>query len=207
MQRPYVVIGIVGAAVVIAGISIIFLFVAPNVSASSMTEDPINDAAAVRIHETGSDPVVQPRHDIVRSSVKRMNGELQFSMELLGDPNANSIYETVYIWIIDYPTIMGNQRYTIIVPHLPDGFAGSTGWHMAVFDNNRQQYVLPLTRVADMQRNTVEVTVDTDLIGNPAFFWWQSFVMVRVEPQFDRPPDFLIDSAPDNTNVLLGPFS
>ena len=198
---------IVVVAVVLAALAA-FILLVPNVPATSSINDRINDAVAVRIHETGADPLVQPYHDIASASVKRLNGkELLLTLELAGDPNFNTLYETVYIWVIDYPTVTGNQRYTVIVPHFPPELGLSTGWNIAIFDNRAERYVVPLKSIGSMTENKIEVNIDPDLIGNPLFFWWQSFVMVRVEPQFDRPPDFLMDSAPDNSTVLLWPFT
>ncbi len=189
---------------IVVGTFATFMVIAPNIPASSSIKDRVNDAVAVRIHETNADPLVQPYHDIVSATVKRLNSnELLLTAELAGDANFNTTYETVYVWVIDYLTLTGNQRYTVIVPHLPPEFGLSTGWHIAIFDNNAERYVVPLESIDPMPENKVEVKIDPNLIGNPPFFWWQTFTMVRVEPQFDRPPDFLMDSAPDNSTMLF----
>lgn len=178
-----------------------------SIPLSSSIDDPVNDAVPVRIHETGEDPLVQPYHDIVRADVKRMNSdELLLTVEVNGDPNFNTRYETVYVWVIEYTGITGNQKYTVIVPHFPEEL-GLSGWHVAIFDNKAERYVVPLKSIGSMPENKVEVNIDPDLIGNPLFFSWQTFVMVRAEPRFDRPPDFLMDSAPDSSNVLVTPFT
>lgn len=185
-----------------------FLLIAPGIPASSSAKDAVGDAIAIRMHETGFDPMVQPYHDITGASIQRLNGnELLLTAELAGDPNNNTTYETVYIWVIDYPTVTGNQRYTVIVPHFPPELGLSEGWHIAIFDNNAERYVVPLTSIGQMPDNKVEVNIDPTLVGNPPFFWWQVFVMVRVDTEFDRPPDYLIDSTPDNSTVLLWPFT
>ncbi|MEM2760163.1 MAG: hypothetical protein QXU32_03290 [Nitrososphaerales archaeon] len=184
-----------------------FVLISPNIPARSSVNDAVGDAVPVRVHETALEPVLQPYHDIRSASVQRLNGkELVLTLELLGDPNLNTEHEIVYIWVMEYPTIVGTQRYTIIVPHFPSELGLSAGWHIAIFDNNAQRYVVPLKSIGSMP-GKVEVNIDPKLMGNPSFFWWQAFVMIRVELQFDRPPDFLVDSAPDNYTVLLGPFS
>jgi hypothetical protein len=202
-----IIILVVIVAIALGAIGIFIMFVS-QMPASSNTKDAIGDAVIVRVHEAVGEPVVQPYHDIVSASVQRLNArELLLAVELDGDPNANTSYETVYLWVIDYPTIAGNRKYTIIVPHLPPELGTSTGWHIAIFDHKANGYIVPLKKIGAMPQNMVEVNIDPAIIGNPSFFYWQTFVMVRVEPQFDRPPDFLIDSAPDNDTVLLSPFS
>ncbi|MFQ5941164.1 MAG: hypothetical protein ACE5KA_05640 [Nitrososphaerales archaeon] len=202
------IVGMMAIIAVILGAFILFMLLGPSVGASSSTRDGVNDARAIRIHETNADPLVQPYHDIVKASMQRLNGnELVLTVELAGDPNFNTTYESVYICVIDYPTVTGNQRYTIIVPHFSPELGVSSGWHIAIFDNKVERYVVPLESVNTMPKDRVEVNIGPDLIGNPPFFWWQAFVMVRVEQQFDRPPDFLLDSTPDNSNVLLWPFT
>ena len=195
-------------AALVFGISGSILLLAPNVSASSSVKDAVGDAAASQVYETTIEPTVQDYHDIVGASVKRMNAkELLLTVEVVGDPNGNSPYETVYIWVIDYPTITGNQRYTIIVPHFPPELGLQvTGWHATIFDNNANRYVTPTYPIGEMLENKVEVNIDPNLIGNPAFFWWQVYVMVGVDTATHDAPDFLMDSAPEDPAMLL-PFT
>ncbi|MEE8132277.1 MAG: hypothetical protein V3T40_01730 [Nitrososphaerales archaeon] len=202
------IVSLMAIIAVILGVFAVFIMLAPSIPAHSSIKDEILDAVAIRTHETNYVPLVQSYHDIVEASVQRLNGnELMLTVELAGDPNFNTTYETVYIWEIDYPTLTGNQRYTAIVPHFPAELGLSTGWHIAIFDNKEEMYVVPLESIEPMPKNKVEVNIDPNLIGNPPFFWWQVFVMARVDTQFDRPPDFLMDSAPDNYNALLRPFT
>jgi len=190
------------------GVIASFLLLAPNVSASSSAKDAIGDAIPVQIHETNIEPIVQGYHDIVSATVKRFNGEaLLLTVEVAGDPNQNSPYETVYIWVIDYPTITGNQRYTIIVPHFPPELGLQfTGWHASIFDNKANQYVTPMYSIGAMSGNKVEINIDPELIGSPAFFWWQVYVMVGVDTATHNAPDFLMDIAPENS-IMLVPFT
>ena len=185
-----------------------FLLLAPSVSASSGVKDATGDAIPVQIYYTSMEPTVQGYHDIVGASVKRLNAkELLLTVEVAGDPNQNLPYETVYIWVIDYPTIIGNQRYTIIVPHFPPELGLQvTGWHASIFNNNANSYVTPMYNIGAMSENKVEINIDPKLIGSPAFFWWQIYVMVGVDTATHNPPDFLMDYAPENP-IMLVPFT
>ena len=195
-------------AAIVFGVLASFLLLAPNISASSSVKDAIGDATAVQIHQTNIEPIVQGYHDIVSASVKRLNAkELLLTVEVAGDPNQNSPYETVYIWVIDYPTITGNQRYTIIVPHFPPELGLQvTGWHASIFDNKANRYVTPMYGIGAMSENKVKINIDPKLIGAPAFFWWQVYVMVGVDTATHNAPDFLMDNAPENS-IMLVPFT
>jgi hypothetical protein len=194
-------------AALVFGISGSVLLLAPNVSAASSTKDAVGDAVASQVYETNIEPTVQDYHDIVSASAKRLNAkELVLMVEVAGDPNQNSPYETVYIWVIDYPRITGNQRYTIIIPHFPTELGlQATGWYATIFDNNAQSYVVPTYAVGEMLDNKVQITIDPTLIGNPAFFWWRVYVMVGVDTATHDAPDFLMDSI--ENSVMLVPFT
>jgi len=194
-------------AALVFGVSGSILLLAPNVSASSSVKDAVGDAIASQVYETSIEPSVQDYHDIVGASVKRLNAEeMLLTVEVAGDPNQNSPYETVYIWVIDYPTITGNQRYTIIIPHFPPELGLQvTGWHATIFDNKANKYVTSLYGIGEMSENKVEIKIDPKLIGNPAFFWWQVYVMVGVDTATHDAPDFLMDSI--ENSILLAPFT
>ncbi len=59
--------------------------------------------------------------------------------------------------------------------------------------------------VGEMPENKVEVNIDPNLIGSPAFFWWQVYVMVGVDTATHDAPDFLMDSI--ENSVMLVPFT
>jgi hypothetical protein len=68
---------------------------------------------------------------------------------------------------------------------------------------NLQQYrwVLYFTISKNIRytKNTVQVHVDPILIGNPSSFNYITSVMVSVNSTFlNKPPDYIMDSAPDN---------
>ena len=55
-----------------------------------------------------------------------------------------------------------------------------------------------------MPKNKVQVFIDPDFIGNPPSFNYLVSVMIRVNSTFlNKPPDYLVDSAPDNNNELF----
>jgi len=55
-----------------------------------------------------------------------------------------------------------------------------------------------------MPKNKVQVIIGPDFIGNPPSFNYIVSDMVRVNNTFlDKPPDYLVDSAPDNSNELF----
>jgi hypothetical protein len=194
-------------ATLVFGIGGSILLLSQSFPASSSVKDAVGDATASQVYHTNIEPPVQDYHDIVGASVKRLNvKELLLSVEVAGDPNQNSPYETVYVWVIDYPTITGNQRYTIIVPHFPPELGLEvTGWYATIFDNRANRYVTPTYAVGEMSENKVEVNIDPSLIGNPAFFWWQIYVMVGVDTATHDAPDFVMDSIEDS--VMLLPFT
>ena len=196
-------------AAIVFGALASFLLLAPRVSAHSSIDDKVDDASPIPIYEKNIEPVAQDYHDIVSASVQRLNAkELLLTVEVAGDPNQNTPYETVYIWVIDYPTITGNQRYTIVIPNFPPEFGlRPTGWHVAIFDDKANRWVVPLRSIGSMQENRVEVNIDPALIGSPALFWWQVYVMVGVDTATHEPPDFLMDSTPEDSSVMLVPFT
>lgn len=203
-----ILVAFVIAAIVFGAVAS-FLLLAQNVSAHSSIDDKVGDASPTPIYEKNVEPVVQDYHDIVSASVQRLNAkELLLTVEVAGDPNQNTPYETVYIWVIDYPTITGNQRYTIVIPNFPPELGlQQTGWHVAIFDDKANRWVVPLRSIGSMQENRVEINTDPSLIGSPALFWWQVYVMVGVDTATHEPPDFLMDSAPEDSSVMLVPFT
>ena len=195
-------------AALVFGIGGSILLLAPNFPASSSVKDAVGDATPSQVYYTNIEPTVQGYHDIVGASAKRLNAdELVLTIEVADDPNLNSPYETVYMWVIDYPTLTGNQRYTIIIPHFPPQLGLEvTGWYATIFDNKANMYVTTTYPIGEMSDNKVDLKIDPELIGNPAFFWWQVYVMVGVDTVTHGSPDFVMDSTPDDSVMLL-PFT
>jgi hypothetical protein len=133
------------------------------------------------------------------------------TIDLVGDPNQNQNYEIVYLWLIYYTADSNtastadkaDQLYTIIIPNFgPSSNFGNIeeGWYLAIFNNTNNSYTLPLSRISNMPKDKVQVFIDPIFIGNPpSTFSYIVSSMIRVNSTFlDKPPDYLVDSAPDN---------
>ena len=182
-------------------------------SINSTIIDPKGDVRQIQIYRSKTIPEIKDYYDILSTNIDKINGKLVFSMDLAGDPNKNERYETAYIWLLyynktdsrilprdNYTKYDTEQIYTIIIPNFAaDSKFKSKGWYMAIFNNTNNQYVLPMTKISEMPNNKVQVFIDPKLIGNPSSLNYLTSVMVRVNSTFlDKPPDFLMDSAPDN---------
>jgi hypothetical protein len=59
-----------------------------------------------------------------------------------------------------------------------------------------------------MPTDKVEAVIDPMLLGNPPSFDYMASVMIRVNSTFlSKPPDYLIDSAPDSDTFWLKWFA
>jgi hypothetical protein len=134
-----------------------------------------------------------------------------FTMDLAGDANKNEKYETVYLWLIYYTSNLDGrnhqqqQFYTVIIPNFPSGsnFENKNGWYLAIFNNTDSTYTLPLSKVSSMPKNKVQVFVDPTFIGNPQSFNYVASTMIRVNSTYlNKPPDYLVDSAPDGNEAF-----
>jgi hypothetical protein len=93
------------------------------------------------------------------------------------------------------------KSYTVIIPNfaVDSNFKNKHGWYLTIFNNTNNSYTLPLSKISDMPKNKVQVFIDPDFIGNPPSFNYLVSVMIRVNSTFlNKPPDYLVDSAPDN---------
>ncbi|HEX9319603.1 MAG TPA: hypothetical protein VF884_11775 [Nitrososphaeraceae archaeon] len=185
--------------------------VIPSFYASSIS-DSKGDAKLVPVYKSQIIPEIKDYHDILAASVNKItDNKLILSLDLAGDPNMNEKYETVYLWVINYtnPSTEKTQYYTVIIPNFAeDSNFGIKGWNFAIFDNVAQSYVLPLSKLSSMPKNKVEVAFDPILIGNPASFNYMVSVMIRVNSTYlHKPPDYLVDSAPNNNLFWLKWFA
>ena len=185
--------------------------VIPSFYASSIS-DSKGDAKLVSVYKSQIIPEIKDYHDILAASVNKItDNKLILSLDLAGDPNKNEKYETVYLWVINYtnPSTEKTQYYTVIIPNFAeDSNFGIKGWNFAIFDNVAQSYVLPLSKLSSMPKNKVEVAFDPILIGNPASFNYMVSVMIRVNSTYlHKPPDYLVDSAPNNNLFWLKWFA
>ena len=181
-------------------------------SSNNEIKDPKGDVKPIQIYTTNIIPLNKDYYDILLSSVKKVHDKLVFSMDLAGDPNKNEKYETTYIWLLyhinnpkDNINLKGNSKsdidqiYTLIIPNFAvDSNFKQKGWYMAVFNNTDNSYSLPLVKITNMPKNKVQVFIDPLLIANLSSFNYLTSVMVRVNSTFlNKPPDYLMDSAPN----------
>ena len=207
---------------VIAFISAVLIsFIVSNLSSitvitSSLTnkivEDARDDSTLVRLYRTNIIPEIKDYHDILSANVKKVNDhKLLLSIELAGDANRNEKYETVYIWVIYYRNSVSgkDQYYSVIIPNFAiDSKFEAVGWNLAIFNNTGNSYTLPLSKISSMPKNKVEVFIDPNFVGNPLSFNYMVSTMIRVNNTFlDKPPDYLVDSAPDNDLFWLKWFA
>jgi hypothetical protein len=181
-------------------------------SSNNDIKDPKGDVKPIQIYTTNIIPLNKDYYDILLSSIKKVHDKLVFSMDLAGDPNKNEKYETTYIWLLyhinnpkDNINLKGNSKsdtdqiYTLIIPNFAeDSNFKQKGWYMAVFNNTDNSYSLPLVKITNMPKNKVQVFIDPLLIANLSSFNYLTSVMVRVNSTFlNKPPDYLMDSAPN----------
>jgi hypothetical protein len=176
---------------------------------SNRIEDSTEDVKLISIYSTKILPVVRDYHDIISASVNKIDdgNKMILTMDLAGDANRNEKYETVYLWLIYYTSNLHGrnqqqhqQFYTVIIPNFPSdsNFENKNGWYLTIFNNTDSSYTLPLSKISDMPKNKVQVFVDPAFIGNPQSFNYVVSTMVRVNSTYlNKPPDYLVDSAPD----------
>jgi hypothetical protein len=171
-------------------------------------QDSRGDAKLIPLYKTDIFPKVRDYHDILSAEVNNVNDDgksmLLLTIDLAGDANKNEKYETVYLWLINYTDSLNGtaqKSYTVIIPNfaVDSNFKNKHGWYLAIFNNTNNSYTLPLSKISDMPKNKVQVFIGPDFIINPQSFNYIVGVMVRVNStSLDKPPDYLVDSAPDN---------
>jgi hypothetical protein len=186
--------------------------VIPSSLTNKIVEDARDDSTLVRLYRTNIIPEIKDYHDILSANVKKVNDhKLLLSIELAGDANRNEKYETVYIWVIYYRNSVSgkDQYYSVIIPNFAmDSKFEAVGWNLAIFNNTGNSYTLPLSKISSMPKNKVEVFIDPNFVGNPLSFNYMVSTMIRVNNTFlDKPPDYLVDSAPDNDLFWLKWFT
>jgi hypothetical protein len=181
-------------------------------SSSNRIEDSIEDVKPISIYSTKILSVVRDYHDISSASVNKIEdgNKMILTMDLAGDANKNEKYETVYLWLIYYTSNLHGrnqqqQFYTVIIPNFPSdsNFENKNGWYLTIFNNTDSSYTLPLSKISGMPKNKVQVFVDPAFIGNPQSFNYVVSTMVRVNSTYlNKPPDYLVDSAPDGNELF-----
>jgi hypothetical protein len=184
------------------------IFQEPN---NNKIQDSRGDAKLISLYKTDIFPKVRDYHDILSAEVNKVNKDdngnnlLLLTIDLAGDANKNEKYETVYLWFINYNDSLNGKdqqkSYTVIIPNFAadSNFKNKHGWYLAIYNNTNNSYTLPLSKISDMPKNKVQVFIDPDFVGDPTSFNYLVSVMIRVNSTFlDKPPDYLVDSAPDN---------
>jgi hypothetical protein len=180
---------------------------------SNRIKDNTEDVKLISIYNTKKLPIVRDYHDIISASIDKIDDgtKMIFTMDLAGDANKNEKYETVYLWLIYYTSNLDGrnyqqqQFYTVIIPNFPSNsnFENNNGWYLAIFNNTDSTYTLPLSKISSMPENKVQVFVDPTFIGNPQSFNYVVSTMVRVNSTYlNKPPDYLVDSAPDGNELF-----
>ena len=182
---------------------------------NNKVQDSVGDAKLIPLYKTDIFPKVRDYHDILSAEVNKVskdkNGNilLLLTIDLAGDANKNEKYETVYLWFINYNNGLNDKdqhkSYTVIIPNFAadSNFKNKHGWYLAIFNNTNNSYTLPLSKISEMPKNKVQVFIDSDFIGNPPSFNYLVSVMIRVNSTFlNKPPDYLVDSAPDNNELF-----
>ncbi len=170
------------------------------------TMDPKYDTQLIALSkDVPQMPQLHGYYDIISTQIDKLNNdELVFTINLNDDPNKNKKYETTYLWILSHfdPLNNKNQMYTIIIPNFGiDSNFKYKGWYLAIYDNIDNVYSLPISRIDNMIDNNVEITIDPIFIGNVKNFNYTTAVMIRVNDTFlNKPPDYLIDSSPDDNS-------
>ena len=186
--------------------------VIPSLLTNKIIKDARDDPSLVRLYRTNVIPEIKGYHDILTANVKKVSdNKLILSIELAGDANRNEKYETVYIWVIYYTnSISGkDQYYSVLIPNFAiHSKFEVVDWNLAIFNNTGNSYTLPLSKISYMPKNKVEVFIDPYFIGNPSSFNYMVCTMIRVNNTFlNKPPDYLVDSAPDNDLFWLKWFA
>jgi len=182
---------------------------------NNKVQDSVGDAKLIPLYKTDIFPKVRDYHDILSAEVNKVskdkngNNLLLLTIDLAGDANKNEKYETVYLWFINYNDGLNDKdqhkSYTVIIPNFAadSNFKNKHGWYLAIFNNTNNSYTLPLSKISEMPKNKVQVFIDSDFIGNPPSFNYLVSVMIRVNSTFlNKPPDYLVDSVPDNNELF-----
>ncbi len=167
------------------------------------TIDAKYDTHLITLDKTTQMPEIHGFYDIVSTQISKMyNNDLVFTINLDDDPNQNKKYESTYLWLISHLDPVNNQNkvFTIIIPNFgSESNFRIKGWYLAIYDNINNEYSFPLSRIDKMTDDKVEITIDPNFIGGILDFNYTTAVMIRVNNTFlDKPPDYLIDSSPDD---------
>ena len=173
--------------------------------------DAKGDVNLTGLYKSIAIPKTHGYHDILSTKISRIVNEgnkLLLTINLDGNPNQNEKYETAYLWILVHIDQLAkkNNVYTVIIPNFAnDSNFENKGWYLAVYDNINNKYTLPLSNISQMPKDKVEVSIDPIFTENvPYYNYTPTAVMIRVNDTYLlKPPDFLVDTAPDGNSFWL----
>jgi hypothetical protein len=179
----------------------------------SVVYDNDNDAYALPLFTGKVIPEVMGFHDISTLTFKRGYDMLTLSIKVKGDITSisNYRYETVYIWEMEHIDILlSKKHYIIVLPYFPEGHViGYNGWYIAVYDASSNRWIVPMISIdspvsssSSGSSNTISIGIPTSIVGSPLLILsYRVSVMVNVDTQVDPMPDYIMDTAPDNSNL------
>lgn len=179
----------------------------------SVVYDNDNDAYALPLFTGKVIPEVMGFHDISTLTFKRGYDMLTLSIKVKGDITSisNYRYETVYIWEMEHIDILlSKKHYIIVLPYFPEGHViGYNGWYIAVYDASSNRWIVPMISIdnpvsssSSGSSNTISISIPTSIVGSPLLILsYRVSVMVNVDTQVNPMPDYIMDTAPDNSNL------
>jgi hypothetical protein len=190
-------------------IAIVFILMIQD----SVVYDNDNDAYALPLFTGKVIPEVMGFHDISTLTFKRGYDMLTLSIKVKGDITSisNYRYETVYIWEMEHIDILlSKKHYIIVLPYFPEGHViGYNGWYIAVYDASSNRWIVPMISIdnpvsssSSGSSNTISIGIPTSIVGSPLLILsYRVSVMVNVDTQVNPMPDYIMDTAPDNSNL------
>ncbi len=177
----------------------------------SVVYDNDNDAYALPLFTGKVIPEVMDFHDISTLAFKRGYDMLTISIKVKGDITSisNYRYETVYILEMEHIDILlSKKHYIIVLPYFPEGHViGYNGWYIAVYDASSNRWIVPMISIdspvgSSSSSNTISISIPTSIVGSPLLILsYKVIVMVNVDTQVNPMPDYIMDTAPDNSNL------
>ena len=176
----------------------------------SVVYDNDNDAYALPLFTGKVIPEVMGFHDISTLTLKRGYDMLALSIKVKGDITSisNYRYETVYIWEMEHiDVLLSKKHYIIVLPYFPEGHVvGYNGWYIAVYDASSNRWIVPMisidSPVSSSNSNTISISIPTSIVGNPLLMLsYRITVMVNIDTQVNHMPDYIMDTAPDNSSL------
>jgi hypothetical protein len=106
--------------------------------------------------------------------------------------------------------LLSKKHYIIVLPYFPEGHViGYNGWYIAVYDASSNRWIVPMISIdnpvsssSSGSSNTISIGIPTSIVGSPLLILsYRVSVMVNVDTQVNPMPDYIMDTAPDNSNL------